>query len=74
MVAEIECPMNRSVLPCGAGGSSYPRTSGGPMVRPRPTRFRDVVLTSWDRGMSDRETDQTKKPAWEIAFHDVGKG
>jgi len=43
-------------------------------VRPRPTRFRDVVLTSWDRGMSDRETDQTKKPAWEIAFHDVGKG
>jgi hypothetical protein len=43
-------------------------------VRARPTRYRDVVPTSWDRGMSDRETDQTKKPAWEIAFHDVGKG
>src|SRR6266576_1980231 len=44
MAAEIECPMNRSVLPCGASGSSYPRTSGGPM-RSVPYRGRECVET-----------------------------
>jgi hypothetical protein len=25
-----------------------------------PTRYRDVVLTSWDRGLSDRELEPTR--------------
>src|SRR6267142_6204451 len=42
----------RSVPPRGSGWVRTSRT-----VHRLPTRYRDVVLTSWDRGMNDCESD-----------------
>src|SRR6266851_9048613 len=54
----------RSVPPCGSGWVSLcnflDSSSAHCRLRGGPTRYRTVVLTSWDRGMSDCERGPTR--------------
>ena len=53
-----DCGMSdceRTTHPLPRGGTDFmgPRQE---LLRVRPTRYREVVLTSWDRGLSDRQS------------------